>query len=59
MDLKQIKQDRENGVIVCRDTLEKLVDAALMMEDTLYEISIDTDNPKEEANMALMALAVL
>lgn len=39
MNIEQIKQDMDNGIMVSRATYEKLVEAALMMEIYIGEVA--------------------
>lgn len=58
MDLKQIKKDRENGVIVCRATMEKLIDAALMMDNVLQMMAICDGSSKNVDNAEILAARI-
>jgi len=39
MNIEQIKKDREQGIMICRATYDKLVEASLMMQRALDDAS--------------------
>jgi len=43
MDLQQLKNDRDNGVIICRETINKLIDYAIKLEnkEELIKTAVD------------------
>lgn len=40
MNLDQVKKDRDGGVMICRETWDKVLDAALLMERSLLAIQL-------------------
>jgi len=61
MNIEQIKKDREQGVMICRATYDKLVEASAMMELALKDIADKHDDPAASSNAdeVLAKVAVL
>lgn len=55
MNIEEMKKDREQGVMFCRVAFEKLLDAALEMQQTLINIAAS----EKEPNAAEYAAAVV
>ena len=41
MNIEQIKHDMDNGIMVCRETYHKLVNASIIYRDALVKIEVD------------------
>ena len=57
MNLSQVKSDRDSGVMICRDTWDKVLEAALLMAVALDEIR--TSEHEYVANLADDALSMV
>lgn len=55
MKIEQIQKDLDEGVIISRDTLCKLVQAAKIMGDALHEIADETGDSYAH-NASLVAI---
>lgn len=49
MNLEQVKKDRDGGVMICRDTWGKVLEAALLMESTLIDMFNEEGEVGEQA----------
>lgn len=61
MNLEQVKKDRDGGVMICNDTWGKVLEACILMDAALREISAHSDETYIEtvAEGALFALGEL
>ena len=49
MNIEQIRQDKNNGVTICRSTLHKLIEASATMQQALINIADFKGNQGEYA----------
>lgn len=60
MNIEQIKKDRARGIMISPGTWDKLIEAALMMEDFLEnQARAVGDQPATDAHEILMKVAKL
>jgi hypothetical protein len=61
MNIEQIKKDRERGIMISPGTWDKLIEAALMMEDHLENMSSggEWSHDAEDAHYLLLQVAKL
>lgn len=53
MDIEQAKKDFDNGVMICRGTWARVLEAAVVMEQALSNIVDEPDHAKDYASRVI------